>query len=184
MKNWFILLLLLGGCSQKIVSYVNPKASFGSFETYRLVSAKAESKNVSPENTMVFDLIRENINRQMDIRSYKLSNVAPDLTLRYEITSSTRVENNNAADPRFFNPGFNTNTRTIYESVILLELMDQKRKLVWQGSYDLKQQKKEKKASKAIEKAIGYTFTTYPYKALSKDVQENLKELTTQKTKE
>lgn len=176
MRLWIITLLLLTGCSQKIVSYVNEKAAFKSFESYRLVSAKSDSKNVTPENTLIFDLIKENIRSQMDRRDYKLSNVSPDLTLRYEVTSSTRVENTNPGDPRFFNPAFPINTRTIYESIILLEIVDQKKKLVWQGSYDLRQLKKEKKASKAIEKSIGQVFTTYPYKALSGDIHDELTE--------
>lgn len=177
MKKCYFILLMLVGCSPKIVSYVNDKASFKEFETYHLVSAKAVSNNVAPENTLIFDLIKDNILQQMDRRDYKQSNVSPDMVLRYEITSSARVERNNTGDPRLFNRPFQLNSRTIYESIILLELLDANKKLIWQGSYDLKRQKKEKKASKAIEKAIGYIFTTYPYKALSGKEHEELKQL-------
>ncbi|WP_370086728.1 DUF4136 domain-containing protein [Ekhidna sp.] len=176
MKKWLYLIILFSfGCNPKVVSYINPKAKFVEFETYRIVSAKLESKNVTPDNTMILDLIKQNIHKQMKVRSYEQSNITPDLTLRYEITSSTRVENrSNQVNPYSFTP-YQINSRTIYESVLLLELLDSKEKLVWQGSYDLSQEKKEKKMARAIEKAVGYIFTTYPYRALTKDPDEALK---------
>ncbi len=177
MRNWLLVLILIGGsCSPRIVSYVNLKAPFKSFETYRLVSAKLESKNVTPENTRIFDLIKENIHQEMSRRNYQTSNVSPDLLLRYEVTSNARVETSTVQDPFLFSPT-QINSRTIYESVLLLELVDQNKKLVWQGSYDLRQQRKEKKMTRAIERAVGYIFTTYPYKAQSGNVIEELKSI-------
>ncbi|MEO9871304.1 DUF4136 domain-containing protein [Ekhidna sp.] len=181
MKKWFLILLAVGACSPKIVSYVNSKADFKNFETYRLVSAKLESKNVTPESTLLLDQIKENIHNQMSKRNYQKSSVSPDLTLRYEISSSTRVESSNQTSPYFSRNQFSS--RTIYESVLLLELFDQKKKLVWQGSYDLKQERKEKKATRAIEKAVAYTFTSYPYNALSSQQDEALKIVVKKKKK-
>ena len=168
-----LLVILMASCSPKVVSYLNPKSKFGRYETYRIVTAKAASKNVSPDNTLIFDSIRENIQSEMDRRSYKLSNVSPDLTLRYEVTSSTRTETNTNQSGLYFNPQIAS--RVIYESVLIVELLSQNKKLVWQGSFDLSQQKKEKKLSAAIEKAVGYIFTTYPYRALSTREDESLK---------
>lgn len=108
-------------------------------------------------------------------RGYEESSVTPDLTLRYEVTSNTRVEiNNSQVNPYFYQP-FPITTRTIYQSILLLELFDSNKKLVWQGSYDLRQEKKEKKVAKAINRAVGYIFTTYPYRALSGEADESLK---------
>ncbi|MEQ9468116.1 MAG: DUF4136 domain-containing protein [Ekhidna sp.] len=182
MKKWFaITLIVLTGCSPKVVSYLNPKAKFKTYETYRLVSAKLDSKNVTPENTLVFDHIKENIHSQMKTRGYQLSNVTPDLTLRYEVTSSTRVENNTSQNNFYSYPGYQITTRTIYESVLMVELLDTNNKLVWQGSYDLRQQRKEKKVPAAIEKAVGYIFTTYPYEALLNSPNEELRTLESKK---
>ena len=173
MKKWHILLLIfISACNPKVVSYVNQKAKFKDFETYRIVSAKADSKNVTPDNTLIFDLIKDNIHNQMKIRSYQPSNISPDLTLRYEVTSSTRVETNTNQMGPYSYPQIST--RTFYESVLLIELFDSNQKLVWQGSYDLKQMRKEKKTTIAIEKAIGYIFTSYPYRALSSKMDESL----------
>ncbi|WP_420318860.1 DUF4136 domain-containing protein [Ekhidna sp.] len=175
MKNWttIIVLLVLSGCAPKVISYLNENSKFETFESYRIVSAKAESKNVNAMNTQIFDLIKENITKEMEKRSFINSNVSPDLILRYEVTSSARTESNSTRDP--FYPVYRINSRTIYESIILLELLDKNKKLVWQGSFDLRQERKEKKASKAIEKAIGYIFTSFPYRALSDQPDESLK---------
>ena len=176
MRKWtgFIWLIFVFSCNPKVVSYLNERSSFRTFETYRIVSAKLESKNVTPDNTLIFDLIKDNIQEQMSLRGYKKSNITPDLTLRYEVTSNTRVETTTNQVSPFF-PVFNVNTRTIYESVLLLELFNKNKKLVWQGSYDLAQERKEKKVAKVIEKAVGYIFTTYPYRALTKGPDEFLK---------
>lgn len=177
MKKWLLILMILSSaCNPKVVSFVNEKAKFKQFETYRLVSTKSESKNITPENTQIFDLIKENIHQQMKRRGYETSNVTPDLTLRYEVTSNTRVDinSNNQINPYYYQP-FSITTRTIYESILLLELFDTNNKLVWQGSYDLRQEKKEKRIVKAIERGVGYIFTTYPYRALSAEQDESLK---------
>ncbi len=176
MKIWFLLLLATISCTPKIVTYINTNSNFKSFESYRLVSSQLESTNVAPENSFIFDLIKDHIHSQMERRNYKTSNISPDLLLRYEITSNTRVQTNTTQDPFLLTPT-QVNSRLIYESVLLLELYDQNKKLVWQGSYDLKQQRKEKKTSRAIQKAIGYIFTSYPYQALSGDVVEALKSI-------
>ncbi|WP_436516548.1 DUF4136 domain-containing protein [Ekhidna sp. To15] len=180
MKKWFFLtFVIIASCNPKVVSYVNSKANFSQFETYRLVTTKAESKTFTPENTLIFDLIKKSIRMEMDKRDYIVSNVSPDLTLRYEVTASTRFETNSNQVGPYYAP--QVNTRTIYESVLLMELYDSKKKLVWQGSYDLRQQKKEKKASKAIEKGVGHIFTSYPYRAKSAKIDEALKTIENKK---
>ncbi|WP_425391398.1 DUF4136 domain-containing protein [Ekhidna sp.] len=173
MKKWLLLILIAStACSPKIVSYLNDQAPFQTYETYRLVSARSDSKNVTPENTLIFDLIKENIHQEMKERSYVQSNISPDLTLRYEVSSNTRTETNASRD--LFYPIMRVNTRTIYESIILLEIKDDRKKLVWQGSFDMRQERKEKRATKAIEKAISYIFTSYPYHAMSAEPDESL----------
>lgn len=174
MFKWIsILLIFLIGCSQRIVSYTNPKSKYQSFETYRMVSPKLDNK-LSNETSLAYELIKENITKEMERRDYLLSSVAPDLTLRYEIASSTRVETNTSQSAFF--PTFQVTSRTIHEGVLLLELYDKNKKLVWQGSYDLDQERKEKRMVRVIENAIGRIFTTYPYRALQRAPDNTLTE--------
>ena len=174
MYKWLsIILIFLIGCSQKVVSYTNPKSKYDRFETYRMVSPKLNNRS-SDDTSLAYELIKENISSEMTRRDYLHSTVAPDLTLRYEIASSTRVETNTSQSPFF--PTFQINSRTIHEGVLLFELYDQNKKLVWQGSYDLNRERKEKKMTKVIENAIGRIFTTYPYRALQNAPDNTLTE--------
>ena len=169
----FTLLLLLAGCSQRIVSYNNPKARYQSFETFRMVSPKVDNK-LGQETSLAYEVVRENIQVEMDRRGYLASTVSPDLTLRYEIASSSRVETSTSQS--LFLPTFQVNSRTIHEGIILLELYEQNKKLVWQGSYNLYQERKEKRVRKVIENAIGRIFTTYPYRANQRTPDNSLTE--------
>lgn len=175
MKKWLIIpLLFLAGCNPKVVSYLNSKSNFRSFETYRIVSPKVDNNKIDREMSFVFDAIKQNITDEMSRRNYEQSSVSPDLTLRYELTSGTRTET--TRQQSFYYPVYNLNTRTIHEAVLLLELYDQRNKLVWQGSYDLDQERKEKRANKVIATAIAKIFTTYPHVALSNEADPTLTE--------
>jgi len=175
MNKWIslILLVILSGCSQRIISFNNPKSKYQSFETYRIVNPKLKNRP-SDETTLVYDLIVEKITSEMNKRDYTKSAVAPDLTFRYELTSSTRVETTTTQSLYF--PAIQVNSRTIHEAVLLFELFDQNKKLVWQGSYDLNQERRERRIRKVIENAVGRIFTTYPYRALQKNPDPSLTE--------
>lgn len=174
MRNWLMLVvfLTLMGCNPRIISYQNPKARYNTFETYRVVSPKIDNNNLGAETETVFKTIRESIDKEMQKRSYVTSSISPDLTLRYEFNSSTRVDVQSQQSP--FYPSFQVNSRTIYESFLLLELFDQNNKLVWQGSYDLRQERKESKAIMVVQNAVARIFTSYPYRALSSQPDPSL----------
>lgn len=174
LKHVFLLLMIGSlGCSPRIVSYTNSNANFRGFETYLMINPKLDSK-IGNETSVGYELIKEEIRKEMKIRGYEESTVAPDLILRYEVSSSTRVQTSTSQS--FFNPVYQINTRTIHEGVLLLELKDQRKKLVWQGSYDLNNERKEKRIKKVLENAVGRIFTSYPYRAAQKDPDEDLSE--------
>lgn len=179
MKIWVLTFIIVFiGCNPKVVSYINPQARLDQFETYRIVSAQETPENGTPEHGQISYLIKSNIQKHMEKRLYKASNVTPDLTLRYEVISSTRVEHRTTSQSQF-NSRYATyqpiTSRTIQEAVLILELSDMNKKLVWQGSYDMKQERKVKKIPEAVEKAVDYIFTSYPYYARSSEEHEALK---------
>ena len=176
MFKWlsFVLIVLIASCSQKVVSYTNPKSSYQSFETYRIINPKLDNK-LSSESSIAYEQIKKNISNEMARRGYEISSVTPDLILRFELASSTRVQTTTSQSLMY--PVYRINSRTIHEGVLLLELLDQNKKLVWQGSYDLNQEKKEKRVIKVIENAVARIFTTYPYRALQKAPDPSLTEL-------
>jgi hypothetical protein len=165
MKMSLILmsLLLFVSCSSKVITYTNPKAKFSNFSSYQIVNAKIGKRQLPPDATELLGIVESQIKMEMEEkRNYEISNISPDLILRYELVSNTRTESNN--DNSIYSVYSSANTRIIYQSVILLELMNNN-KLIWQGSYNLNQSKREKKNETAVEKAISLIFTTYPYKA-------------------
>jgi len=173
MKIRLLLLLLLIGCNQKIVHFLNHEADFESFESYRLVNVKIDRSQLSREGTQLLDLIEAQIHHHMqEVRNYSPVKRSPDLILRYELVSNTssQVNQNN---PNYYYQFPSTTVQIVYESIILLELMHNN-KLVWQGSYDLRQSNRQEKFTKTVKEAIDLIFTTYPYRAASGKVDPSL----------
>jgi len=155
--------VFLLGCGNRVVSYVNPKSNFKSFATYRVVNPKVDNSRLASESNLVLQTIKSAISEEMGKRAYEPSAVAPDLTLRCELASAVSVQTNTNQDS--FNPFFQITSTTIHEAVLLLELYDMNKKLIWQGSYDLDQERKEKRIKKVINNAVRRIFTSYPYRA-------------------
>jgi len=165
MNRFFIVsvIIFLFGCSNRIVSYINPNSAFKSFATYRMVNPKLDNSQLANNLNPVFHTIKSAISEEMSKRGYELSAAAPDLTLRYELASATRVQTNMNQDP--FSPFSRVTSTTIHEAVLLLELYAINKKLIWQGSYDLRQERKEKNIVRVLNDAVAKIFTSYPYRA-------------------
>lgn len=168
----FVICMLIAGCQPKIVHYLNERAPIQSFESYSLVNVKTDNKEVSKETRSILEMIGTSIKAEMENkRFYVSSNINPDLILRYEIVSSTSTQTRN--NNNLFNPFSTFSTQAIYQSILLLQLYHDK-KLIWQGSYDLNQSRRDERNERLFEKAIQRIFTTYPYKAKSNKVDEAL----------
>lgn len=173
-KYLFIILLLLQACnSSKVVKYLNNELDYSQYKTYRLINYKSDDKSYDQEGLTFFTQVENAINQNMTDKGYTNSE-KPDLIARYEIVSTTTVENNvNNRDPygyrnRYYAPTNWNNVKNV-EGVILIELRDRKqKKLVWQGSLDLKYSKREE-AHETLSKSINSIFTSYPYQAGSKE---------------
>lgn len=175
-NHYLIILCLLSfGCSTpKVVKYLDSDLDFSQYQTYRLINYKSEDKSYDEEGLALFMQIEEAINNNMQEKGYEPTSKA-DLVARYEIVSTTATENNRGYDPygynrSYYDPYRTWNNRKYIEGVILIELRDKKRKkLVWQGSLDLKYAKKEE-PKETLTKAINHIFDTYPYRAGSNEV--------------
>ena len=173
MIRYIVFLTFLSiSCSQQVVSYLNEKSDFRTLETYRIVNPKLNNRQItdSPEARLIYETIIEHIENEMTKRGYVKSAIAQDMTLRFELSSGTRVSTNINETPF----SLNVSSRTIHQSILLLELHDRSKKLIWQGSYDLKNEQKEKQIKKVIENAVSRIFTTYPYRAKQASPDESL----------
>ena len=162
MKRFFIVFLVVAGCSPKALTYLNEETRFDKFQTYRLLNSKLERTNLSKEGRDIMDLLESSIKAEMSKRGYQESNLSPDLVLRYEITTNRFTSTNTGGSP--FVPTIST--RTYLQSVVIIDLTDaSQKKMFWQSSYDLEQQSRKLKKEQATEDAISEIFYSYPYRA-------------------
>lgn len=169
-----IIGMLAFACSTpKVIKYLDADLDYSAYHTYRLINYKSDDKSYDEEGLALFNQIEQSINQNLQDKGYKPASKA-DLVARYEIVSTTTTENR-GYDPYAFNRAYydpyNTwNNQKRIEGVILIELRDKKRKkLVWQGSLDLKYAKKED-PKETLTKAINHIFATYPYRAGSNEI--------------
>ena len=161
-----IFIVLVVGCSPKVVRFVNDDSSFDQYGTYLVVNYKTNNAELSKDGLELLNNIEMQLQEQLDRRGYEAVSTKPDILLRYEFISNNNSRSNINSNP--YDPFVTVNTRTFRESILLFELTDRKtKKLIWQASIDLKQQHKPKKKREELNKAIAALFNTYPYRALT-----------------
>lgn len=171
---WFIILLLISSCSTpKVIKYLNDELDYSQYHTYRLINYKSDDKSYAQEGLAFFTQVEEAITQNMTAKGYEKAS-KPDLIARYEIISTTATsQNNNNYDPYSYRQSYYAPTyyeaSKFTEGVILIELRDRKqKKLVWQGSLDLKYTKRIE-AHVTVLQSINQIFKTYPYQAGSNE---------------
>ncbi len=163
MFNWFIFgvgLVLLVSCgSIKVVSYQTPNTDFSKFSSYNINS----NENFSAKNMEEKDKLEGAIINEMDSRGFLFAQ-KPDIQIDYQIIlgSETRVSNDRQIFPYYGNYyRFNTINVDRYNEGILLVEARQNKKILWQGSLDLKYNSRSKKR-KDIAELIGLLFDEFP----------------------
>lgn len=169
--------VLIASCSaSNVIQYLDEEANFKDYNTFKIINYKNDNKQYSSEGNAFVDSIEFYIESQMRHRTYEVA-VKPDLMVRYELISGVESEvdysnsnyygNRVYANP-FYNPYFYGPRETRHiEGILLLEIKERKtKKLVWQGSLDLKYSKKKKDSNLGLMRdAIVQIFETYPYMA-------------------
>ena len=169
--------IFLVACSaSNVIQYLDEEANFKDYHSFKIINYKNDNKAYSAEGNAFVDSVEFYINGQMKHRAYEEA-VRPDLMVRYELISGVESEvdygNSNFYGGRtFYSPFYDPyyygprETRHI-EGILLLEIKERKtKKLVWQGSLDLKYSKKKKDSNLGLmQDAIITIFETYPYMA-------------------
>lgn len=167
-----LVFLLAFGCTPKVIQFVNEESKFDKYETYLLLNFKVSDEELSKEGRKMIQEIESHIQAQLDARGYKVTQQKPDMLFRYDLIANNNSRTNLDTNP--YSPFVTVNTRTFREASLLFELTDRKtRKLIWQGSIDLKQQHRPKKKDEELARAIMLIFDSYPYRALSNQPNEN-----------
>lgn len=146
--------------------FVNDESKFDQYGTYLVVNYKVSNAELSKEGLELLSNIETQLQEQLNKRGYQAVSTRPDILLRYEFISNNNSRSSVSNNP--YDPFVTVNTRTFRESILLLELTDREtKKLIWQGSIDLRQQHKPSKKQEELDKAIVALFNTYPYRALN-----------------
>ncbi|WP_422358707.1 DUF4136 domain-containing protein [Reichenbachiella sp.] len=170
LTNWLVILFLFQTCAPpKVVKFLNSELDYSQYHSYRLINYKSDDKSFAAEGMAFYDEIENGIKQNMAAKGYQAAD-RPDLIARYEIVSTTATETDNRNyDPYGYNYYIPPTTKKYTQGIVLIELRDRKqKKLVWQGSLDLKYTMKGE-AKLTLLEAINRIFESYPYEAGSND---------------
>ena len=155
----FAVILLISCGPVKVVSYQTPNTDFSKYSTYGILSNEFYSANNIEER----DKLESAIINEMDTRDYRFAE-RPDMMIAYQIIlgSETRVRNDQQFMPFFGNfYRFNTVDVDRYNEGILMVEVRHKKKVLWQGSLDLKYNSRSNR-KKNIEELIQLIFQEFP----------------------
>lgn len=169
---FIVISIVWSGCTPRVIQFVNDESNFEQYGTYLILNFKVSDEDLSEEGRNMISEIERQIHANLTERGYQSVEQKPDMLLRYDLLANNNSRTNVDNNP--YSPFVTVSTRTFREASLLFELTDRKtRKLIWQGSLDLKQQHRPKKKQDELSRAIELIFDSYPYQALSKVPIEN-----------
>lgn len=139
-KNSLLLvcILLQYGCGTKVVSIYNIDHNRKTPSTYQIITQR-ESSYLSAENKKLDSLLQTIIQKGLIAKGLDSSSI-PDIYVSYLINvyaSSETTRNNNMYNYTYPS-SFNYTTRNYKEGVLIIDIIDEDRILIWQGSKTFK----------------------------------------------
>ncbi len=161
-----LIILIITGCNTiNVISHQTPGTDFGLFSSY-LVENPLQRKDAPKQNYAGYEDLEAAIKLNMDNRGY-IESKTPDLVLRYRVIIDPKVEYRNTNRYNRYNynyPSYYTlQERTYNEGILMIEIRNSNtRKVVWQGSLDLKVNKR-KRSKEVVLESVSMIFKQYPY---------------------
>ena len=169
--NLFVLTLSIGCSTPQVITFYNEKADFASYNSFRVVNPTSEKDDFSKEARETLDQLESAIINQMEKRGYHMSHRA-DLIVYYRILidqqTDYRVDNYPSRYDYYSGYSYYRVRKDQYDQgTMLIELKDaENRKLVWQGTLDLKIKNRSKiSKDEIVEQTIAMIFERYPFLA-------------------
>jgi len=170
-----ILLIALGCKSTEVQSFYNESVDFGQFYTFKIINPLHRGNDFSEKGIEATENIENSIAHEMELKQYRYGTRA-DLVVNYQIILDDKIEYrvNDYYSPysyRYsgypYDPYYSVSKKHFKEGVFMIEIKDQRnRKLLWQGSLDLKINKKYLKDSKSIiSETVALILKDYPFVA-------------------
>jgi hypothetical protein len=139
-----IIILMLSGCATKIVGIYNYSAIDKTPATY-FVHLPGESAS-SIDNQRIDSLLQTVISKSLELKGLRSSSL-PDLYVSYLInvhtSSETQQDNYNPYNRYNYNYYYNYSTRNYKEGVLIIDIKNDDKILVWQGSKTFKIRSKQ-----------------------------------------
>ena len=140
-----IIILTLSGCAPKVVSIYNHEVTNKNPNSF-LVNSANEYSSRSVANQKIDSLLQAVISQSLSLKGLKISAV-PDLYVSYVIdvhTSSETQQDNYSPYNRYsYNYPYNYSTRNYKEGLLIIDIKNNRGKLIWQGSRTFKIRSKQ-----------------------------------------
>ncbi len=161
---------LTAGCAPnyQVVSHYSTKANFSNFETFKVINA-LKRQGASENEYAGLEEIEVAIDNEMVQRGYEARTSGSDLIISYRVIIDTEIryqqDNFNTFPGRFNQPGWGRVTQSKYnQGIMMIEMRDRvKKQVVWQGSLDLRVNKKKKRSVDVVAETVGMIFREYPF---------------------
>ena len=170
-RAYFFLFVIVGCTSPKVVSVYNDNLDFSRYETFLVHNPLDKDRN-DDQGYAAYDKLEHAIENQMNIRGY-LNSTIPDIYVSYRFILDPKIHyRSNNQDPYSSQSNqFPTRVRRTKfdEGILMIEITERaRRKMVWQGSLDLKVNKKKKNID-IISESVAMIFENYVYEAGKKN---------------
>ena len=176
-KIIFIVVLIglfLACTTQKVLTLTGSKTNFGSYYTYRIEHPPIPKDSSDTETAKFIYKIEQTVKIQMDSRGYEMTPLA-DLVIEYRLILENKVDYR-VDDSYYYRNAYRYYSYPYYpyvqkkeykRGILIVEIReDYGDALVWEGSLNLKYNKRSNKnKASPVENAFDMIFSEYPYTA-------------------
>ena len=140
-----IISLMLSACATKVVSIYNHDVTNKNPNSF-LVNPASENASISVANRKLDSLLQTVISQSLGLKGLKVS-ALPDLYVSYVIdvhtSSETKQDNYSPYNRYSYNYPYDYSTRNYKEGLLIINIKNNRRKLIWQGSKTFKIRSKQ-----------------------------------------
>ena len=140
-----ISILILSGCATKVVSIYNHDVTNKNPISF-LINPASEYASRSVANQKIDSVLQAVISQSLSLKGLKIS-ALPDLYVSYVIdvhlSSETQQDNYSPYNRYTYNDPYNYSTRNYKEGLLIIDIKNNRGKLIWQGSRTFKIRSKQ-----------------------------------------
>lgn len=173
------------GCSTlRVDALAAPGADFGQRATFRIVERSARVDSVRPirtsnvmlNNSIIDQMLRDDIRRAFEDRGYTMTDVDPDFEVAYYARAIERIEVSNVDRGYYTYYGYR-DYRDVYEfteGTVVIDVVNPETKdLLWRGSGVAAVSDNPKKYARQLSEAVGEIVQRFPPAMVVTPIESN-----------